>query len=157
LDVDLDPRRGTLDIIIRQEGTPYSSRVISEGTLRVLALCCIAGNPWPGELVAFEEPENGVHPRRIEVIANLLASMAAQNRSQVVVTTHSPALIASMLQRAKEAPQQIRLFRCAQHARATEVTPFEPIGPLFEDSEIRRTLTSPEDNIEMVDAMLIRG
>src|SRR5258708_38321341 len=70
LDVDLDPRRGTLDILIRQNGAPFSSRVISEGTLRVLALCCIAGNPWPGELVAFEEPENGVHPRRIEVSAN---------------------------------------------------------------------------------------
>jgi predicted ATPase len=157
LDVDLDPRRGTLDIVIQQDGTPYSSRVISEGTLRVLALCCIAGNPWPGELVAFEEPENGVHPRRIEVIASLLASMAAQNRSQVVVTTHSPTLIAAMLQRAKAAPDQIRLFRCAQHGRATEVKPFSAAGPLFEDSQIRNNLTSPEDNAEVVEAMLLRG
>jgi predicted ATPase len=144
-----------LDIIIQQDGTPYSSRVVSEGTLRVLALCCLAGNPWPGELIAFEEPENGVHPRRIEVIADLLASMAEQGRSQVVVTTHSPTLIAAMLRRAHMNPGQIKLFRCAQRGRSTEVIEFDPVGPLFDDEEIRVTLTSPED--AKIEAMLLRG
>jgi predicted ATPase len=155
LDVDLDPRRGTLDIQIRQDGTPYSSRVVSEGTLRVLALCCLAGNPWPGELIAFEEPENGVHPRRIEVVADLLASMAGQGGSQVVVTTHSPTLISAMLQRAREDPDLVKLYRCAQHGRATEVAPFE-LGALWEDQEIRSSLTGPED-AQIVEAMLVRG
>lgn len=154
LDVDLDPRRGTLDIVIQQDGTPYSSRVVSEGTLRVLALCCLAGNPWPGELIAFEEPENGVHPRRIEVIADLLASMAAQGRSQVVVTTHSPTLIAAMLRRAREAPDQIKLFRCFQQGRSTQVKSFE-VGPLFADAEINSSLTSPED--AAIEALMTRG
>ncbi len=107
LDVDLDPRRGILDILITQDGTPYSSRVVSEGTLRVLALCCLAGNPWPGELIAFEEPENGVHPRRIEVVADLLGSIAERGQSQVVVTTHSPTLIAAMLQRSMADPDRV--------------------------------------------------
>lgn len=155
LDVDLDPRRGSLDIVIQQDGTPYSSRVVSEGTLRVLALCCLAGNPWPGELIAFEEPENGVHPRRIEVIANLLASTAEQGRSQVVVTTHSPTLIAAMLRKAHEAPEQIRIYRCAQRGRATEVKAFEAL-PLLEDKGIRESLTGPEDS-GLVEAMLLRG
>lgn len=154
LDVDLDPRRGTLDIVICQDGTPYSSRVVSEGTLRVLALCCLAGNPWPGELIAFEEPENGVHPRRIEVIADLLASMAAQGRSQVVVTTHSPTLIGAMLRRAREAPGQIKLFRCFQKGRATQVKSFD-VGPLFEDQEISGSLSSPED--AGIEALMTRG
>jgi predicted ATPase len=156
LDVDLDPRRGTLDILIRQNGAPFSSRVISEGTLRVLALCCIAGNPWPGELIAFEEPENGVHPRRIGVIANLLASMA-QRRSQVVLTTHSPTLIAAMLSRARAAPKQVRLYRCSQHGLATEVSAFETTGPLFEDPDIKRSLRGPDDEAEIVEAALLRG
>lgn len=156
LDVDLDPRRGTLDIVIRQDGTPYSSRVVSEGTLRVLALCCLAGNPWPGELIAFEEPENGVHPRRIEVIADLLASMAEQGRSQVVVTTHSPTLITAMRQRAKKAPQTVKMFRCFQEGRATRVKAFDAAGPLFEDAEIRALLTGPED-ADLVEAALLRG
>jgi len=156
LDVDLDPRRGTLDIVIRQEGTPYSSRVVSEGTLRVLALCCLAANPWPGELIAFEEPENGVHPRRIGVIADLLSSMADQGRNQVVVTTHSPTLISAMYRRALEAPARIKIFHCSQHGRSTEVKLFQPPGPLFEDAEIRSSLTGPEDS-GLVEAMLLRG
>lgn len=156
LDVDLDPRRGTLDIVIQQDGTPYSSRVVSEGTLRVLALCCLAANPWPGDLVAFEEPENGVHPRRIEVIADLLASMASEGKSQVVVTTHSPTLIAAMLQRAQENPGKIKLFRCFQVGRATQVKPFQISGPFLNDPEIRNALTGPED-AQVIEALLKRG
>ena len=38
LAVDLDKKRGTLDIHVRQAGIEFSSRIISEGTLRVLAL-----------------------------------------------------------------------------------------------------------------------
>ena len=154
LDVDLDPRRGTLDIVIRQDGTSYSSRVVSEGTLRVLALCCLAGNPWPGELIAFEEPEEGVHPRRIEVVADLLSSIAEQRRSQVVVTTHSPTLIATMLQRAAEAPDLVKLFRCSQRGRATRIQEFLPTTSL--DEEVRESLTGPED-AALVEAMLLRG
>lgn len=156
LDVDLDPRRGILDILITQDGTPYSSRVVSEGTLRVLALCCLAGNPWPGELIAFEEPENGVHPRRIEVVADLLGSIAERGQSQVVVTTHSPTLIAAMLQRAMAVPDRVKLFRCAQRGRETHVQELVPMGPLFDDEEVRASLTGPEDNA-LVEAMLLRG
>ena len=57
LDVDLDTKRGALDIQIEQDGTMFSSRVVSEGTLRVLALCAIAVTA-SGGIVAFEEPEN---------------------------------------------------------------------------------------------------
>lgn len=159
LDVDLDPRRGTLDIVIEQEGTRFSSRVVSEGTLRVLALCCLAANPWPGELIAFEEPENGVHPRRIEVIADLLASIALSKRSQVVVTTHSPTLIAALLRRNREAPDQVRIYSCSQRGRSTEIHPFSP-GSLLEDPEMRKALISPEDtSIDgvLLEMMLQRG
>lgn len=156
LDVDLDKTRGTLDIQITQDGTPYSSRVISEGTLRVLALCAIAANPTPSALVAFEEPENGVQPRRIEVIARLLASMALPGRTQVIVTTHSPTLIGAMLRIRRERPQLIRLLRCTQEGRETRLKPFEPAGPLFDDPEIRRALSGVEDDA-LVEALLIRG
>ena len=98
----------------------------------------------------------GVHPRRIEVIADLLASMASEERSQVVVTTHSPTLIAAMLQKSREKPGRIKLFRCSQDGRATQVKPFEIAGPLLEDPEIREALTGPED-AQVVEALLTRG
>jgi predicted ATPase len=90
LRVDLDKQRGTLDVQVRQDGMEFSSRIVSEGTLRVLALCAIAANPWARTLLAFEEPENGVHPRRLELIAELLTSLAVEHKRQVIITTHSP-------------------------------------------------------------------
>ena len=87
LDVSLDRRQGTLDLLVRQDGIDYSSRIVSEGTLRVLGLCAIAVNPWGGSLLAFEEPENGVHPRRLELIAQLLLSLALDQGRQVIVQT----------------------------------------------------------------------
>jgi len=156
LDVDLDRTRGTLDIQICQDGTPYSSRVISEGTLRVLALCAIAANPTPSSLVAFEEPENGVHPRRIEVIGDLLSSMAGPGSTQVIVTTHSPTLIGAMLRKSRERPELVKLLRCTQEGRETRLAPFETEGPLFDDEKIRRALIGAEDEA-LMEALLIRG
>jgi len=157
LDVDLDQKRGTLDVQILQQGTRYSSRVISEGTLRVLALCAIAANPFPSTLVAFEEPENGVHPRRIEVIASLLESMVDEGRRQVIVTSHSPTFVAHMLKRREEAPEKIQLLRCHQADGATEISPFGRAGPLFDQPDVRNALASPEDPRMRIEAMLEQG
>lgn len=158
LDVDLDPTRGTLDIQVWQEGVPYSSRLVSEGTLRVLALCSIAANPWPSSLIAFEEPENGVQPRRIEVIADLLSSMASAGERQVIVTTHSPTLVAAMTRESQRRPGLISLLRCTHEGLATRIVPFDSrqYGELFEDAEIRQALSGPED-AALVEAMLVRG
>lgn len=159
LDVDLDKKRGELDIQITQEGTPYSSRVISEGTLRILALCAIAANPQPSSLVAFEEPETGVHPRRIEVAADLLTAMVRGGRTQVVVTTHSPTLVAAMLRRRSAMPQgTIHLLACSQEGRETRLTPFGH-GPLFgeeDEEQVRSALSGAEDEA-LVQALLLRG
>lgn len=156
LDVDLDPQRGTLDIEIVQNGTPFSSRVVSEGTLRVLALCAIGANPWPGSLVAFEEPENGVHPRRIETIVELLFKLVADGRRQLLVTTHSPLVVSEVLRRQREQPEQIKLLRCFQSGSRTCVAPFDA-APLFADGEITRALRADDDEDVLVESMLRRG
>jgi len=156
VDVDLDRARGTLDIRVVQDGTPFSSRVISEGTLRVLALCAIAVNPWTGSLVAFEEPENGVHPRRIEVIADLLHRMAAEGGPQVIVTTHSPTLVAAMVRKQRLEPDTIRLLACHRDGRVTAIRPFDSAGRMFDDAEIAASLKSDTED-GLVEAMLRRG
>lgn len=158
LNVDLDRRRGVLDIEIRQNGTPFSSRIVSEGTLRVLALTCIAANPWGGGLVAFEEPENGVHPRRIELIAQMLYSLATRKEKprQVLVTTHSPTFCSAVLREARRHPEHIAIYRVGRDGRATRLELFDPLGPLFEDKEVSRALATPtEDGV--FEGLLLRG
>ena len=92
LEVELDTR-GMLQLLIQQDGITLSSRIVSEGTLRILALCALSVNPWSGTLLAIEEPENGVHPRRVELIAKMLASLALDQGRQIVVSTHSLAAL----------------------------------------------------------------
>ena len=156
LTVDLDRRRGTLDILIRQGGVDYSSRIVSEGTLRVLALCAIAVNPWGGSLLAFEEPENGVHPRRLELIAQLLLSMALEQGRQIVVTTHSPLFCDAVLKGAHSRPSNIGLFNVRRDGHATVVQPFDVTGPLFKDHEIAKALTTGTED-GLFESLLLRG
>jgi predicted ATPase len=156
LTVDLDKRRGTLDILIRQAGVDYSSRIVSEGTLRVLALCAIAVNPWGGSLLAFEEPENGVHPRRLELIAQLLLSLAIDQGRQVVVTTHSPLFCDAVLKGARGRPQDVGLFNVRRDGAATIVRSFDVAGPLFKDQEIAAALTAGTED-GLFESLLLRG
>jgi predicted ATPase len=158
LTVDLDKRRGTLDIQVRQNGTDFSSRIISEGTLRVLALCAIAANPWGGSLLAFEEPENGVHPRRLELIAKLLTSLAIDQERQVIVTTHSSLFCDAILKHARDYPKSIALLNVRRGLNGTEVRPFDfkLAGPLYSNAEVVESLTAPtEDGI--FESLMLRG
>jgi len=154
--VDLDKRRGTLDLLIRQAGVDYSSRIVSEGTLRVLALCAIAANPWGGMLLAFEEPENGVHPRRLELIAEMLMSLALEQDRQVVVTTHSPLFCDAVLKRAQVERDKIRLFNVRRDGAATVVQPFGNAVPLFDNRDVAAALTTETED-GLFEGLLLRG
>ena len=157
LDVELDKRRGTLDLFVRQNGTDFPSRLLSEGTLRLIALCAIAVNPWSGSLLAFEEPENGVHPRRIELIARILAALATEKDRQLVVTTHSPLFCGAVLQEARSRPNgDIGLFTFHTADRQTEVRPFSGCVPQFENTEIVEALTSGRED-GLFEEMVMRG
>ena len=155
IDVELDVHRGTLDLVVHDGHIPYSSRVISEGTLRILALASIAVNPYPAGLIAFEEPENGVHPRRVATIARFLLNTA--QRSQVVVTSHSPTFLGEMLRLGREQDDAtIGLFACRHGIGGTEITPFQDPGPLFEETNVAEALAASGED-RLVEEMYLRG
>ena len=149
LDVNLDTHRGTLDFFVLQDGITFSSRVVSEGTLRVLALCALGVNPWNGSLLAFEEPENGVHPRRVELIAKTLTALALDHGRQVIVTTHSPLFCDAVLREARaKATDEVRLFNVRRDGAGSTIERFDTHGPLFDDPEIAEALKMPvEDHV----------
>src|SRR5690348_10493130 len=68
--------------------TEQSAANLSDGTLRFLLLVAILANPEPGDLIAIDEPETGLHPSMLPIIAELAAE--ASERTQVILTTHSP-------------------------------------------------------------------
>ncbi len=59
-----------------EDGRELSSCVLSEGTLRLLALCIFLYDNQHRSLLCFEEPENGIHPFRIKAMAQLLKELS---------------------------------------------------------------------------------
>lgn len=82
---------GFLRLQVFENGVPFSARLISEGTLRVLGLLAVTNPVTPTTVIGYEEPENGVHPRRLQLICELLKNASASGK-QVLVNTHSPEL-----------------------------------------------------------------
>lgn len=68
--------------------TEQSAAALSDGTIRFLVLLAIFGNPQPGDVIAVDEPETGLHPSMFPIVAEL--AVAAAERTQVILTTHSP-------------------------------------------------------------------
>jgi predicted ATPase len=105
------------------EGTiPIPARVLSEGTLRTLGLLALGGVKEPPALLGFEEPENGIHPRRLRLIAELLKTQATAD-TQLIVTTHSPVLL--------DLIPDHSLYVCRKVDGHTEIRSFAEFGGLF--------------------------
>ncbi len=71
-------------------GLEAPSWVLSDGTLRMLALTLPAFLPPEPALYMVEEPENGVHPKALEII---LRSLSTVPSSQMLLATHSPFVV----------------------------------------------------------------
>lgn len=61
---------------------------LSDGTLRFLLLLTILASPSPPPLIAIDEPETGLHPSMLPIVAEYAVDTAT--RSQVIFITHSP-------------------------------------------------------------------
>lgn len=148
LDVMPD-RQGMLQLRVVEDRAPYSARVISEGTLRILALLAIV-NPLSGTtVVGYEEPENGVHPRRLKLIADLLRNAVETGETQVLVNTHSPILPSYF--------DDDMLIICRKRGRQTDFVPFRSPGPLFREDAVRRALDDEETHPFSFAEGMIRG
>lgn len=157
--LSLNEHRGNLDLLFQHAGVRYSSRVVSEGTLRILALCAITMNPWIEEgLVGIEEPENGVHPRRLEQIAGMLLAFAEQRNRQVIVTTHSPLLLGAMVRAKRQSDDRdgILLLNVGYDRDRTVVKLFDPPDALFEDERIAGDLADRGEQ-GIVESLILRG
>ena len=98
--VDYDERRDTLTLMASMGAGPrLPARSLSDGTLRFLTLCIMRVDDSFGGLLCMEEPENGIHPARIEAMVDLVRSLAVDPQDppgpgnpmrQVMVNTHSP-------------------------------------------------------------------
>lgn len=114
--------------------------------LRILGLLAAGSSPTPPSLIALEEPENGVHPRRIELIAEYLRTQARRGASQLIVTTHSPTLLDQL--------PAASLYVVTRDHGSTTVLPYTSWGPLANASSIRDNLDGKEISGRVSDLVL---
>lgn len=87
-------------------GIDVPSWMVSDGTLRFLALTLISYLPETGDLYLIEEPENGIHPRAIE---SLYQSLSSVYNSQLIAASHSPVMLGLI------SPDQVLCFAKSQN------------------------------------------
>lgn len=73
----------------REDGVPEELTLadLSAGTFEALCWLALALHPAPPSLVCLDEPDVGLHPRTLTVLAGLLRKLS--QRTQVIVATHS--------------------------------------------------------------------
>ncbi len=88
-----------------QDGRVYGAEDMSDGLLLFIGLAVAAQLKGQGGILAIEEPERGIHPRRLrDLIDNLLR--LTKSGSQVVLTTHSPTLLDEF----RDTPESVLIF-----------------------------------------------
>ena len=70
---------------------PMKPSLLSDGSIRFIALATALLQPTPPSAIIIDEPELGLHPHAIEILAELLKNAA--QKTQVIVSTQSPELI----------------------------------------------------------------
>ncbi|MGD9854204.1 MAG: AAA family ATPase [Planctomycetaceae bacterium] len=73
---------------------PVSASQVSDGVLLVLAYLAILYLPEPPRVLLVEEPENGIHPARLQEVLTILRDLVSeQSHTQVILTSHSPYVV----------------------------------------------------------------
>ena len=87
---------GTVQFYLHEPGfaAPIPPTRLSDGTIRFVALLATLLAPSLPPLVCIEEPELGLHPDAMAIVADLLVETSA--RTQLIVTTHSDALVSAL-------------------------------------------------------------
>jgi predicted ATPase len=98
---------------------PIPARFASDGTLKMLAYLIVLHDPHPPDFIGIEEPENFLHPRLLPELAE--ECRAATERSQLLVTTHSPFFLNGVK------PAEVRVLHrddrgFTQATRVTDIT-----------------------------------
>ena len=91
-DIKVRAEGGRSQLYVQERGVGMMSATrLSDGTLKFLGLMAILCDPNPGPLVCIEEPEAGLHPDALAIVGDALREAAT--RTQLIVTTHSDALV----------------------------------------------------------------
>ncbi len=90
---------GSVQVYLHEEGlsVPVPATRLSDRTLRFLLAILL--NPGSATTICIEEPELGLHPDAMSLLAELLVEAAG--KTQLIVTTHSDTLVSELTEEAE--------------------------------------------------------
>jgi predicted ATPase len=98
--IDVEQHAKVFLLRTRREKHKVAAKALSQGTLIALAILTIAYLPDVPQIVGFEEPDRGLHPRLLRDVQQALYRLAypeqfgaSRHSVQVIATTHSPYLL----------------------------------------------------------------
>jgi predicted ATPase len=120
-------------VVDYREGIRVPSWLLSDGTLRLLALTLLAYLPGFTGVYLIEEPENGIHPRAMETVFQSLSSVYS---AQILLATHSPVILSAVevdkvLCFARTADGATDIIQGDQHPALRDWKREENLGVLF--------------------------
>jgi len=149
-------RRGkvSLELIETFGGTErkWSVELLSDGTLRVLAIAAALLSAPEGATVVIEEVDNGVHPSRAKQLLKTMREQATERNIRLLLSTHNPALMDALPDEALadvvfcyRDPTQgdSRLLRLADVQDYAGLVSQGPLGELVTNGIMDRFIKSP--------------
>lgn len=112
----------TLEWFLGNSARPFFLDEMSDGTVRMLCWAAVLLSPKPPSLVVLDEPEAGIHPAWLRVLAGWIRE--ASRKTQVIVSTHS----SDLLDYFTEDLESIHVFQESQeYPGRTEIKPLHPL------------------------------
>lgn len=111
---------GSIQFYLHETGfdSPIPATRLSDGTIRFVALLATLLTPSPPPLICIDEPELGLHPDAVTLLADLLVE--ASERTQLIVATHSDALVSALT------GQPDAIVACERTGAATTLRRLDP-------------------------------
>ena len=135
-DYEVIPMGKLAQLFFTEGDISIPAKRLSDGTLRYLCLLAILYNPKPPPLVCLEEPELGLHPDIVSGLAKHL--LAASERMQLIVTTHSDILIDAL----SETPESIVVFENEDGSTRMKRLDADKLSVWLEDYRLGQLWTS---------------
>jgi predicted ATPase len=130
----------------------WSVELLSDGTLRVLAIAVALLSSPEGSTLVIEEVDNGVHPSRAKQLLTTMREQAQKRNIRLLLSTHNPALMDALPDEAladvvfcyrdpKEGDS--RLIRLAELQDYAGLVAQGPLGELVTNGIVDRFVKSP--------------
>jgi len=139
--LEVDPVTHSIPLLWKHRATGeiFAAHHLSDGTIRFIALCSLLLQPIElmPDIVLIDEPELGLHPTALQILAAMAQSAVAQGK-QVIMTTQSPSFLSCFTPKdvvVVESENGCSVFRSMKDREedlAQWLEKFEKLGTLWE-------------------------